>query len=643
MANTIQVKFKDGSIRLFSAGVTCKDLAFTISKSLGKKAVAVKVNGQSFDLSYVLESDAEVEILTLEDSMGIEVMRLTTAHVMAQAIKRLYPEVKLAIGPVIPGGFYYDFADRTFNLEDLSKIEAEMKRIIQENLPIERRVVSREEALAYFQEKDERFKVEMIQDTPIGEEITLYQQGEYTDLCRGPHLPSTGLVKAFKLMSIAGSYWRGDANREMLTRIYGVAFRTHQELNNHLREIEEAKQRDHRKVGKEQEIFMLCKEVGQGLPIWLPKGAKIRRLIESYMIDLEEKMGYEHVYSPHLANINLYKIADYLQQYSDELYPSLKLDKQEELILRPINCPHHMMVFKSKVRSYRDLPVRIAELGMMHRNEIPETLTGLERVRVMTMNDAHIFCRQDQIKEEFKQVVRLIKQVYDDFGIINYFYRLSYPNLHGQDDTKWELSQQQLKETLDELGLDYVEEINDAAPYGGPKLDVQVKTASGKTETLSTIQLDFQLPEHFELNYINETSQKECPMVIHHSILGTLERFIAFLIEQYQGAFPIWLAPIQVRVVTVGQDYEDYAQEVAKKLQHSGIRVELDANAETLNYKIRRAQIDRIPYTLVIGERELGMQVVRPRHYGRGDLGVMSLDIFLARVQEEVYHKELLI
>ncbi|MBD1371441.1 threonine--tRNA ligase [Hazenella sp. IB182357] len=646
MADQIKIRLKDGNELSFDKGITAFDVAQSLSKSLAKSAVAAKWDGELVDLSRPIEKDVALEIVAAKDADGLYPMRHTAAHVMAQAVARLYPETKFAIGPVIENGFYYDFADRAFTPEDLPKIEKEMKKIIKENLKLERFVMPREEALAFFKERNDRFKVELIEDLPADEEITVYRQGEFVDLCRGPHLPSTGKVKVYKLMSIAGAYWRGDSNREMLTRIYGVAFNQKEELDAHLKMLEEAKQRDHRKLGKELDIFMLSQEVGQGLPLWLPKGAKIRRIIERYIVDLEEKMGYEHVYTPHLANVDLYKTSGHWEHYSEDMYPSMKID-QEELVLRPMNCPHHMMVFKSDIKSYRDLPVRIAELGMQHRYEMSGALAGLQRVRVMTLNDAHIFCRPDQIKEEFSRVVRLIEQVYQDFGITDYYHRLSYRDPENtekyiQDDAMWEHSQRMLKETMDDMGLDYVEAPGEAAFYG-PKLDVQVKTALGKDETLSTVQLDFQLPSRFELDYTGEDGNKHRPVVIHRGIVGTMERFVAFLIEQYKGAFPAWLAPIQARILTVSNTFDDYGREVMDQLVAAGIRVELDNSDETLGYKIRKSQTEKIPYTIVVGEKEQANQSLSIRRYGEGDLGAFSIEAFCSRLLEEIENKALLV
>lgn len=642
----VSVRLKDGSVREIPKDQTYLDLAQSISRSLAKKAVAAKVNGEIVDLKRTIQPNSVVEILTLNDPEGVDVMRHTAAHVMAQAVARIFPGTKFAIGPVIENGFYYDFADHEFVPEDLPKIEAEMKRIIRENLPVEREVLSREDAIRFFEERNDRFKVEIIQDLPEDEVITIYRQGEFVDLCRGPHLPSTGMVKVFKLMSISGAYWRGDADREMLTRIYAAAFPTKEELEQHLRLLEEAKQRDHRKLGKELEIFTLSKEVGQGLPIWLPKGATIRRIIERYIIDLEERLGYQHVYTPHLANVNLYKISGHWDHYQDDMYPPMKID-QEELVLRPMNCPHHMMIYKSAMRSYRDLPLRIAELGMMHRYEMSGALAGLQRVRVMTLNDAHLFCRPDQIKEEFKRVVRLIEEVYRDFGITNYYHRLSYRDpadkkKYIQNDEMWEMAQRMLRETMDELNLHYEEAVGEAAFYG-PKLDVQVKTALGKDETLSTVQLDFQLPERFELEYVGEDGNKHRPVVIHRGVVSTMERFVAFLIEQYKGAFPAWLAPVQVRVLSVSQTFDSYAKEVTDSLTRAGFRAEWDQSDEKLGYKIRKSQTEKIPYTLVVGEKEQTARTVSVRRYGTGDLGEFSIEAFIEKLKTEIEQKELLV
>lgn len=641
-----KVTLKDGSERTYEAGTSFVEIATSISTGLAREAVAAKVDGIIVDLSRVLESDVALEILTLKDSEGVDVMRHTSAHVMAQAVARVFPGTKFAIGPVIENGFYYDFADHVFVPEDLPVIEQEMEKIIKADYPITREVLSREDALKMFEERKDRFKVEIIQDLPEDQTITIYRQGEFVDLCRGPHLPSTGRIKIVKLMSIAGAYWRGDSSREQLTRVYAVAFVKKADLDEYLRLLEEAKQRDHRRLGKELGIFMLSKDVGQGLPLWLPHGAKIRRTIERYIVDLEESMGYHHVYTPHLASVELYKISGHWDHYHEDMYPPMQMDN-EELVLRPMNCPHHMMVFKAEMHSYRDLPLRIAELGMMHRHEMSGALAGLQRVRAMTLNDAHIFLRPDQIQSEITKVVKLIDRVYKDFGITDYYHRLSYRDpldkeKYVQNDEMWEKAQPMLKQAMDDLGLDYVEAPGEAAFYG-PKLDVQVKTALGKDETLSTVQLDFHLPERFDLEYIGEDGKAHRPVVIHRGVIGTMERFVAFLLEQYKGAFPTWLAPIQARVATVNDALCTYADEVAENLRSAGFRVDVDNRSEKIGYKIREAQMKKIPYTLVVGEKEQQNRSLSIRKYGQGDLGQMSIEAFMGAIREDVNTKALLV
>jgi threonyl-tRNA synthetase len=646
VAKEVKVSLKDGSIRVYPAGTTLKEVAASISQGLAREAVAAKVDGQIQDLSRELSGDVFIEILTLKDADGVDVMRHSCAHVMAQAVARVFPGTKFAIGPVIENGFYYDFADHVFTPEDLPVIEAEMRKIVAEDLPIEREVISRADALSMFEDRQDRFKVEIIRDLPEETTLTTYRQGEFIDLCRGPHLPSTGRIKYFKLMSIAGAYWRGDSSREMLTRIYAVAFAKKSELEAHLQLLEEAKERDHRKLGKELDIFMLSKEVGQGLPLWLPNGAKVRRQIERYIVDLEESLGYNHVYTPHLASVELYKISGHWQHYHEDMYPPMQMDN-EELVLRPMNCPHHMMIFKHKMHSYRDLPLRIAELGMMHRYEMSGALAGLQRVRAMTLNDAHIFIRPDQIQEEFSRVVRLIERVYKDFGIKDYYHRLSYRDKadkekYVQNDEMWEMAQKMLKSAMDNMGLDYVEALGEAAFYG-PKLDVQVRTALGRDETLSTVQLDFHLPNRFELEYIGEDGKSHRPVVIHRGVVSTMERFVAFLLEYYKGAFPMWLAPVQARVASVSDEFAGYANEVAEGLRLAGFRVDTDIRSEKIGYKIRESQTHKVPYTLVVGEKERAAHAVAVRRYGAGDLGQMSVEAFQNKLRTEIDAKEPLV
>ena len=642
MAGRVRVRLKDGAVREYDAGVSLKEVAASLGPRLAREAVAARVDGAVVDLSRQLTDDADVELLTLDAPEGVDVMRHTCAHVLAQAVARLFPGTRFAIGPVIENGFYYDFADHEFAAEDLPRIEEEMKRIVAEDLPIIRESVPRHEALALFRERNDRFKVEIIQDLPVDEPLTVYRQGEFADLCRGPHLPSTGRIKLFKLMSIAGAYWRGDSRREMLTRIYAAAFAKKAELEEHLRLLEEAKERDHRKLGRELDIFMLSGEVGQGLPLWLPNGARIRRTIERYIVDLEESLGYRHVYTPHLGSVELYKTSGHWQHYKDDNYPTLKMDN-EELMLRPMNCPHHMILYKHDLHSYRELPLRIAELGAMHRHELSGALAGLQRVRAMTLNDAHIFCRPDQIHAEFESVVQLIRRVYGDFGIRDYHYRLSYRDPANKEkyvdnDLMWEDAQRMLRQVMDDLGLPYVEAPGEAAFYG-PKLDVQVRTALGKDETLSTVQLDFHLPDRFGLEYIGEDGKPHRPVVIHRGVVGTMERFVAFLLEYCKGAFPAWLAPVQARAASVAGDFAPFAQEVAQRLQAAGLRAEADVRPEKIGYKIREAQVRKIPYTLIVGGKEQADGTVSVRRYGGGDLGSLPVDGFIARLREEVEQK----
>ncbi|MFB5192033.1 threonine--tRNA ligase [Alicyclobacillus fastidiosus] len=646
MAQEVVIQLKDGSERRLESGSTYLDIAKAISPRLAKEAVAAKANGQVVDLAREVEDGAQVELLTLKDPEGVDVMRHSCAHVMAQAVARIFPGTKFAIGPVIENGFYYDFADHDFKPEDLPLIEAEMKKIIAEDYPIEREVISRADALKMFSDREDRFKVEIIQDLPEDTTLTIYKQAEFVDLCRGPHVPSTGRIKVFQLQSIAGAYWRGDSKREMLTRIYAVAFAKKSDLDEFNRLQQEARERDHRRLGKELDIFMLSPEVGQGLPLWLPNGAKIRRTIERYIVDLEESMGYDHVYTPHLASVELYKISGHWDHYHEDMYPPMEMDN-EELVLRPMNCPHHMMVFKNRMHSYRELPIRIAELGMMHRYEMSGALAGLQRVRAMTLNDAHIFCRPDQIQSEFERVVRLIERVYKDFGIKDYYHRLSYRDpanteKYVQNDEMWETAQRMLRQAMEDMGLDYVEAPGEAAFYG-PKLDVQVRTALGKDETLSTVQLDFHLPNRFDLEYVGEDGKMHRPVVIHRGVVSTMERFTAFLIEQYKGAFPAWLAPTQAVVTSVSSDFAAYAEEVADKLREQGLRVSADTRPEKIGYKIREAQIHKIPYTLVVGQREAEEGTVSVRRYAVGDQGGMSVDAFARKLAGEVAAKELLV
>ncbi|MHB7916502.1 threonine--tRNA ligase [Staphylococcus borealis] len=640
----INVQFPDGNSKAFDKGTTTEDIAQSISPGLRKKAVAGKFNNQMVDLTRPLEEDGSIEIVTPGSDEALEVLRHSTAHLMAQALKRLYGDVKFGVGPVIDGGFYYDFdMDEKVSSDDFEKIEKTMKQIVNENHKIERKVVSRDEAKAFF--KDDPYKLELIDAIPEDESVTLYSQGEFTDLCRGVHVPSTSKIKEFKLLSTAGAYWRGDSNNKMLQRIYGTAFFDKKDLKAHLEMLEERRERDHRRIGKDLELFTNNQLVGAGLPLWLPNGATIRREIERYIVDKEVSMGYDHVYTPVLANVELYKTSGHWDHYRDDMFPPMKLDETEEMVLRPMNCPHHMMVYNNRPHSYRELPIRIAELGTMHRYEASGAVSGLQRVRGMTLNDSHIFVRPDQIKDEFKRVVNMIQEVYRDFGFEDYTFRLSYRDPEDKekymdDDEMWNKAETRLKEAVDEMGLPYVEAIGEAAFYG-PKLDVQVKTAMGKEETLSTAQIDFLLPERFELTYIGSDGENHRPVVIHRGVVSTMERFVAFLTEETKGAFPTWLAPKQVEIIPVNVDlHYDYARNLQDELKSQGVRVEIDDRNEKMGYKIREAQMQKIPYQVVVGDKEVENNEVNVRKYGSQDQDTVEKDEFIWNLVDEIRLKK---
>ncbi len=642
MADVVKITFPDGAVKEFPKGVTTEEIAASISPGLKKKAVAGKLNDEMIDLVTPIEEDGAVSIITLDSEDGLYILRHSTAHLLAQALKRLYKDAKLelGIGPVIENGFYYDIdMEEAITVEDFKKIEKEMQKIVNENLEIVRHEVPRAEALRRFEEIGDELKLDLINDLPEDAVISIYEQGEFFDLCRGVHLPSTGKIKVFKLLSVAGAYWRGDSNNKMLQRIYGTAFVKKAELDEHLRMLEEAKERDHRKLGKELKLFTNSQKVGQGLPLWLPKGATIRRIIERYIVDKEASLGYDHVYTPVLGSRELYETSGHWNHYRDGMFPSMEMDN-EELVLRPMNCPHHMMVYKNDIHSYRELPIRIAELGTMHRYEMSGALSGLQRVRGMTLNDAHIFVRPDQIKEELKRVVNLTLEVYKDFGLENYSFRLSYRDpadtkKYYADDEMWEKAQGMLKKLWMKWVL-ITMKLKVKRHFDGPKLDVQVRTALGKDETLSTVQLDFLLPERFELSYVGEDGKQHRPVVIHRGVVSTMERFVAFLIEEYKGAFPTWLAPVQAQVIPVSpQVHLDYAKKVQDELRRAGIRVELDTREEKIGYKIREAQMQKIPYMLVVGDNEVTENGVNVRKYGEQKSETIALDAFVDMIKVE--------
>lgn len=638
----IKITLKDNSVIEVEKGTTIIELAKKISEGLARMATCGKVNGEVKDLRYELNEDCNVSIETFESSLeGKQAYWHTTSHIMAQAVKRLFPEVKFAIGPSIEKGFYYDFdVEKPFTDEDKAKIEAEMKKIIKEDIEIEKFVLPKDEALDLMD--GQPYKQELIEELPDGEEISFYKQGDFTDLCAGPHLMKTGKVKAVKILSSSGAYWRGDEKNKMLQRIYAISFPKASQVEEYLAELEEIRQRDHRKLGKDLELFMTHKLVGSGLPMYLPNGATVRRLLERYIQDKEIEMGYKHVYTPSMANTELYKVSGHWDHYSEDMFPRMKMDN-EEMVLRPMNCPHHMLIYKNKMHSYRDLPIRIGELAHDFRYEDSGSVCGLERVREMCQNDAHLFVRPDQIKEEFGKVVELILSVYKDFGFKDYEFRLSLRDKNDKekyfdDDEMWENAEGQLREILTELKVPFYEAEGEAAFYG-PKLDVQLKSAVGHDVTVSTCQLDFLLPEKFKLEYVGEDGEKHRPVVIHRAILGTLDRFMCFLIEETKGAFPLWLAPTQVKILPITDAQHEYAQEIEEKLRKMKVRVVLDDRNEKVGYKIREAQLEKVPYMIVVGAKEAEENKVAVRSREAGDIGQMTQEEFFSKIQEEIENK----
>ena len=638
----VKIELKDGSIKEVEQGSSILDIAKSISEGLARVATAGKVDGEVKDLRTVINEDCKLEILTFDNDLdGKKAYWHTTSHIMAQAIKRLFPEVKLAIGPSIDEGFYYDFdTENPFTDEDKARIEEEMRKIIKEDIAIEKFSLPRKEALDLM--KDEPYKVELINDLPEGEEISFYKQGDFTDLCAGPHLISTGKVKSVKILSSSGAYWRGSEKNKMLQRIYAISFPKASQLEEHLQFLEEAKQRDHRKIGKDLKLFMTHKLVGAGLPMYLPNGATIIRTLERYIQDKELALGYSHVYTPSLANVELYKTSGHWDHYKDDMFPVMKLD-EEEMVLRPMNCPHHMLIYKSELRSYRDLPIKIGELAHDFRYENSGAVCGLERVRQMCQNDAHLFVRPDQIKEEVGKVLKLIKEVYQhDFGFPaeSFKYRLSLRDKANKEkyidnDEMWETAESQLRAILKELNIEFYEAEGEAAFYG-PKIDIQIKTALNHDVTIPTCQLDFALPERFDLKYIGEDGKEHRPVVIHRAILGSSDRFMSFLIEETKGNFPTWLAPVQVKVMTITDAQHEYAQEVVNKLTKNLIRVEFDDRNEKIGYKIREAQLEKVPYMLVIGDKEVQAGTVGVRSRKDGDVGAMGAEEFIEKIKNEI-------
>lgn len=642
----IKLELKDGSIKEVEKGISVYDVAKSISEGLARVATCAKVDGKVVDLRTALNNDCKLEILTFdsEDIDGKKAYWHTTSHILAQAIKRIYGDkVKLAIGPSIENGFYYDFdTEENFSDADFEKIEAEMKKIIKEDIAIEKYELPRPEAIKFMEEQKEPYKVELINDLAKDAIISFYKQGDFTDLCAGPHLMSTGKIKVVKLLTVSGAYWRGDEHNKVLQRIYAISFPKESQLEDYLKMVQEAKERDHRKIGKDLNLFMTHELVGAGLPMYLPDGATVRRLLERYIQDKEIALGYQHVYTPSLATTELYKISGHWDHYKEDMFPIMKMDN-EQLVLRPMNCPHHMLIYKNALRSYKDLPIRIGELAHDFRYENSGAVCGLERVREMCQNDAHLFVRPDQIKEEVANVVKLILSVYEDFGFKDYKFRLSLRDKNDKhkyfdDDEMWDKAESQLREILTELGLNFYEAEGEAAFYG-PKLDVQIKSALGHDVTVSTCQLDFLLPERFELEYIGEDGKAHRPVVIHRAILGSLDRFIAFLIEETKGAFPTWLAPVQVKVLPISDKHIEYANKLKEELQEIGIRVVVDDRNEKIGYKIREAQLSKVPYMLVVGDKEVESNKVSVRDRKDGDIGQLDFKEFLNNICKEVNNR----
>ena len=638
----IKITLKDGFIKEVESGISVIELAGQISEGLARVATAGKINGEVVDLRTKIENDANVEILTFENDIeGKKAYWHTTSHIMAQAVKRLYGDsVKLAIGPSIDEGFYYDFDsdDKKISQVDFEAIEAEMKKIIKENLEISKFELPRNEAIELAEKLKEPYKVELINDLPEDEVISFYKQGEFTDLCAGPHLMSTGKVKIVKLLKVAGAYWRGSEKNKMLQRVYAISFPKQSMLDEYLQKLEEAKERDHRKLGKELGIFMISDLVGKGFPMWLPNGFLLRRALSDYIMDKELKLGYKHVLTPSLGSVDLYKTSGHWDHYKDDMFPAIEMDN-EAYVLRPMNCPHHMMIYKNFLHSYHDLPLRMAEVAHDFRYEDSGTLVGLERARTFTQNDSHIFCRPDQIKEEFKGVINLILDTYKDFGFKNYKFRLSLRDPENKEkyfenDELWNKSENELREVLTELGVDFYEARGEAAFYG-PKLDVQVISALGHDITLSTCQLDYQLPEKFELEYVDENGDKVRPVVIHRAIFGTLDRVVAFLLEETKGNLPVWLAPVQVKILPISDKF------IYEACFNADLRVELDDRAEKIGYKIREAQTQKIPYMLIVGAKEVETNTVSIRKRGEGEIGALSIDDTIAKIKAEIANKGL--
>ncbi|HEY3316728.1 MAG TPA: threonine--tRNA ligase [Bacillota bacterium] len=636
----IKVTLPDGSQREFPKGVKPAEIAASLSQKLAKSALAAKVDGRLVDLSRPLNRDALVELVTFDSPEGQAVYRHTAAHVLAQAVKRLFPEAKLTIGPAIEDGFYYDFdVEKPFTPEDIERIEAEMKKIIQENLALERSEVSRGEAVSEFKQRGEPYKIELAEELPEGETISLYRQDGFLDLCAGPHLASTGRIKALKLLSAAGAYWRGDEHNRMLQRIYGTAFESQKDLDEHLHKLEEAKRRDHRRLGKELDIFSIHEDAGPGLIFWHPKGGHIRELVENFWREEHRKRGYDIVYSPHIAKVDLWKTSGHWGWYRENMYSPMPIDEVEYL-LKPMNCPFHILMYKAAMRSYRDLPLRWAELGTVYRYERSGVLHGLLRVRGFTQDDAHIFCRPDQLEAEIMEVIDLARFMMKSFGYKDYDVKLSVRDPNNKEkyagsEEVWQAAEGALVGALTTLGIPYDVDEGEAKFYG-PAIDIKVKDALGRGWQGPTIQCDFNLPERFDMSYVGEDGAMHRPVMIHRTVLGSMERFVGGLIEHYAGAFPLWLSPVQVRLLPITDRHHEYAAQVAERLRSAGVRAEVDSRNEKVNYKIRQAQVEKVPYMLVVGDKEVESGTVAVRDRAAGDLGPMKVEDFQQKAKREI-------
>lgn len=629
------VKLRD-EIKEFDAPVSVFEIAASISEGLARVALGAEVDGEVVETSYVVDKDCQVEILTFDSDKGKKILRHTASHVMAQAVKRLYPDAKLAIGPAIDNGFYYDFdMEKSLSNSDLDAIEAEMKKIIKERIVLERFELPRDEALKLMEEKGEPYKVELINDLPDDAIISFYKQGDFTDLCAGPHAHHTGMIKAFKLMNVTGAYWRGNENNKMLQRIYGTAFTNKDDLQAYLTALEEAKKRDHRKLGKELGLFMM-NEAGPGFPFFLPKGMILKNQLLDYWHELHTKNGYQEVSTPIMLNRSLWETSGHWGHYKDNMYTTV-IDEQD-FAIKPMNCPGGILVYQAEPRSYRDLPLRMGELGLVHRHEKSGQLHGLMRVRCFTQDDAHIFMMPSQIKDEIKGVARLIDEVYNLFGFKYHVELSTRPEDSMGSDEDWEMATDGLRSALDELGLNYVVNEGDGAFYG-PKIDFHLEDSIGRTWQCGTIQLDFQLPQRFDLEYTGDDGEKHRPIMIHRVAFGSIERFIGILIEHFAGAFPTWLSPVQVQVIPVSERHFEYAKEVESKLKDASIRAEMDTRNEKLGYKIREAQLSKVPYMLIVGDKEVENSEVSVRSRKDGDLGSKSIDGFIAEIKNEIDKK----